>query len=267
MRAPCEHTRDDTRHFKANLNPHGKGDSGGNRCYWAGSGLMTPVCCSITSDTRISYGSLVWRHGRSRPFSWNQAKSCCFTWPRLDEPPGVKTASCEQRANRCLGFGDASPPDPGRFSGQTFATRRLYSIGLVALAVFALALVPAGRASGVHARRPTASQAPVRVAAHPGVRRHCAVRGDRDHVLTDHGCRCRRLVAGQVPTCGTRARVARAHRARPPARLRPEVPRSLSAHAPGSTRSEPLADLFCSRASNDLGDPAARCSCERLVFE
>jgi hypothetical protein len=54
MRAPCEHTRDDTGHFKANLNPHQKRDLGVNPCYWTGSGLVTQVCWSITSLTRIA---------------------------------------------------------------------------------------------------------------------------------------------------------------------------------------------------------------------
>src|SRR5262249_19627384 len=35
----------------------------------------TCVCCDMTSLTRIAYGSLVFRHGRSRPCSANQASN------------------------------------------------------------------------------------------------------------------------------------------------------------------------------------------------
>ena len=39
----------------------------------------TCVCCSITSLTRIAYGSVVLRQGRSRPFVWYQARSSSST--------------------------------------------------------------------------------------------------------------------------------------------------------------------------------------------
>src|SRR4051812_21357154 len=40
-----------------------------------GTTRSTCVCCSITSETRIAYGSRVRRHGRSRPCSANQLSS------------------------------------------------------------------------------------------------------------------------------------------------------------------------------------------------
>jgi hypothetical protein len=44
------------------------------------------VCWSITSDTRIAYGSRVRRQGRSRPKAWNQARSSSSTGRRLRVP-------------------------------------------------------------------------------------------------------------------------------------------------------------------------------------
>ena len=43
----------------------------------------TWVCCSMTSETKIAYGSRVLRQGRSRPFARNQAKSARSTGERL----------------------------------------------------------------------------------------------------------------------------------------------------------------------------------------
>src|SRR6185295_17511451 len=40
-------------------------------------------CCSITSETRIAYGSRVRRHGRSRAVRANQARSSSSTPPSL----------------------------------------------------------------------------------------------------------------------------------------------------------------------------------------
>ena len=41
-------------------------------------------CCSITSETRIAYGSWVWRQGRSRVFWLYQAKSSSWiAWSRF----------------------------------------------------------------------------------------------------------------------------------------------------------------------------------------
>ena len=31
------------------------------------------VCCRIISDSQMAYGSRVSRHGKERPFSWNQS--------------------------------------------------------------------------------------------------------------------------------------------------------------------------------------------------
>ena len=47
------------------------------------------VCCSITSLTRIAYGSVVWRQGRSLPFRLNQARSSSSTGTSLDERPAT----------------------------------------------------------------------------------------------------------------------------------------------------------------------------------
>src|SRR4029453_18236694 len=43
----------------------------------------TCVCWSMTSETRIAYGSRVLRHGRSRPCSSNQARSAASIGPTL----------------------------------------------------------------------------------------------------------------------------------------------------------------------------------------
>ena len=44
-----------------------------------GTTRETCVCWSITSETRIAYGSVVLLQGRSLPSSLNQAKSSCST--------------------------------------------------------------------------------------------------------------------------------------------------------------------------------------------
>src|SRR3954451_7660873 len=44
-----------------------------------GTTRSTCVCCSITSETRIAYGSRVFRQGRSRPFSRYQSDSSSCT--------------------------------------------------------------------------------------------------------------------------------------------------------------------------------------------
>src|SRR6187200_3353527 len=49
---------------------------------YRGTTRSTCVCCSITSLTRIAYGSRVRRHGRSRPSRSNQA-SRAFSWPSV----------------------------------------------------------------------------------------------------------------------------------------------------------------------------------------
>ena len=43
-----------------------------------GTTLATCVCWSITSLTSTAYGSRSVRHGRSRPFAANHARSRCF---------------------------------------------------------------------------------------------------------------------------------------------------------------------------------------------
>jgi hypothetical protein len=47
--------------------------------------IPIPVCCDMTSLTRIAYGSRVFRQGRSRPFWLNQAKRSSSTAESLDE--------------------------------------------------------------------------------------------------------------------------------------------------------------------------------------
>src|SRR5688500_5225878 len=51
----------------------------------------TWVCCSITSDTRIAYGSRVWRQGRSRPFSAYQSSKAASIEARVDWIPMART--------------------------------------------------------------------------------------------------------------------------------------------------------------------------------
>ena len=61
--------------------------------------MTTPTirfCCAITSETKISYGSLVSRQGRSRPFRLDQAKSSSSTPWSLDEAPAAENGAREQ---------------------------------------------------------------------------------------------------------------------------------------------------------------------------
>src|SRR3954451_15223671 len=58
------------------------------------------VCCSITSETRIAYGSRVSRHGSSRPRSAYQSSSASLTRETLDSVSAV-----------CFDL-DSSPPVP-----------------------------------------------------------------------------------------------------------------------------------------------------------
>ena len=50
---------------------------------YLGTTRATCVCWSMTSETRIAYGSRVFRQGRSRPCSSNQARSASSTAPTL----------------------------------------------------------------------------------------------------------------------------------------------------------------------------------------
>ena len=51
---------------------------------YRGTTRSTCVCWSMTSETRIAYGSRVRRQGRSRPFVWNQASSSASTRSTLN---------------------------------------------------------------------------------------------------------------------------------------------------------------------------------------
>src|SRR5437762_6343927 len=49
--------------------------------------MATCVCCSMNSETRIAYGSLVWRHGRSRPcreYQLNRRRRNSADWKATD---------------------------------------------------------------------------------------------------------------------------------------------------------------------------------------
>lgn len=62
----------------AALNPALAGGSSINTGAAGAITLPSNVCCSITSETRMADGSVVFRQGRSRPFAWYQAKSSTF---------------------------------------------------------------------------------------------------------------------------------------------------------------------------------------------
>jgi hypothetical protein len=51
----------------------------------------TCVCCSITSETRIAYGSRVPRQGKSRRFAWNHARSSPFTGVRVSDTSAARS--------------------------------------------------------------------------------------------------------------------------------------------------------------------------------
>src|ERR1051325_8107249 len=50
-------------------------DQAEKACIAGSSTFLTRYCCDMTSLTRITYGSRVLRHGRSRPCSRNQVRS------------------------------------------------------------------------------------------------------------------------------------------------------------------------------------------------
>src|SRR2546423_4601027 len=56
---------------------------------YRGTTRSTCVCWSMTSETRIAYGSRVRRHGRSRPCSANQASNASSTAASLDSLSAV----------------------------------------------------------------------------------------------------------------------------------------------------------------------------------
>src|SRR5918992_5368867 len=58
---------------------------------YRGTTRSTCVCWSMTSETRIAYGSRVRRHGRSRPFSSYQARSRSSTGETLALTPAAAT--------------------------------------------------------------------------------------------------------------------------------------------------------------------------------
>src|ERR1043166_8253751 len=77
-----------------------------------GTTRSTCVCCDITSLTRIAYGSLVFRQGRSLPFWLNQAKRSSSTDESLDQRLDGSNAenqpcehSCEQTPVQCVQSG------------------------------------------------------------------------------------------------------------------------------------------------------------------
>jgi hypothetical protein len=81
------------------------------------------VCCSITSLTRIAYGSVVRRQGRSRPFAWNQTRSSSSTGPTLDERP--RATAAKSRTGQARTPGNRLASHPGlRPTGSPATTRR-----------------------------------------------------------------------------------------------------------------------------------------------
>ena len=61
--------------------------------------LPIPVCCDMHSETRIAYGSVVLRQGRSLPFWLNQARSSSSTPLSVEQPAAAREPedrSCEQ---------------------------------------------------------------------------------------------------------------------------------------------------------------------------
>ena len=62
--------------------------------------FVTYYCCSITSLTRIAYGSVVWRQGKSRPFPWCQARRSSFTARSLGAPSRARSLQSSGRAGQ-----------------------------------------------------------------------------------------------------------------------------------------------------------------------
>ena len=84
--------------------------------------LVDPIgdCCSMTSDTKIAYGSWVSLHGRSTRFRLYQAKISSSIWKSLAAGPAPKTGE-SGRAKAAHGI----PPDPqpSRHAGTFISTR------------------------------------------------------------------------------------------------------------------------------------------------
>ena len=84
--SPCHSTITSSRPAAASASTVGHRSSQRSK---RGTTRGTCVCCSITSLTRIAYGSRVFRQGRFLPSCLNQARSSASTARSLREPPAA----------------------------------------------------------------------------------------------------------------------------------------------------------------------------------
>src|SRR6266545_2681557 len=73
---------------------------------YRGMTRSTWVCCSITSETRMAYGSRVRRQGRSRPCSANQASRALST-----DADAIASGGRKRETDGCAALGPALGPD------------------------------------------------------------------------------------------------------------------------------------------------------------